>query len=214
MKKYKLARAKVTMSKFPEFANYKSSLEETHLQRGHIMLMQPTCHAEMAGEGIECCWGKAKHEFRRHTNTRSSEPEALLESVLTALSSKEHVNKFSKHGAKRPAPLPLWRTRHFARHCRRCMSQHKGPPGERHETPLDFFEHMKAVAEKGNNSFDSAEKSIKEAHSHRGALDSDWAFCTNSDPEGTVSVAWDTFLGRLEGWRAGLHAAVTDSSVP
>jgi hypothetical protein len=36
--------------------------------RGHILILSPKCHPELAGCGVEYSWGKAKMTFRRETN--------------------------------------------------------------------------------------------------------------------------------------------------
>ena len=43
-------------------------IEEVLLSRGHILIMSPKCHPEIAGCGIEYCWGISKLKFRRGIN--------------------------------------------------------------------------------------------------------------------------------------------------
>lgn len=48
---------------------------------GHILLMSPKGHPELAGKGIEYSWGKSKREFRQ---LNDCVPKHLHENVLKA----------------------------------------------------------------------------------------------------------------------------------
>lgn len=56
------------LSKLPDFAGERSALQHTVESRGHILLLSPKCHPEVAGVGIEYSWGMSKSKFRRETN--------------------------------------------------------------------------------------------------------------------------------------------------
>ena len=43
-------------------------LEQLIVDLGHVLQKSPKCHPELAGVGIEYCWGKAKYQYR-HINT-------------------------------------------------------------------------------------------------------------------------------------------------
>ena len=86
-----------------DFAHEKTALQELVESRGHILRMGVKGHPEMAGKGIECCWGKSKQKFRRDVNDRV---QAHLHANI--------VKCFSRSDAF----LPLARIRKFARKTR------------------------------------------------------------------------------------------------
>ena len=71
------------------------------LLRGHILIMSPKGHLELAGMGIEYSWGKAKREFRQRNDLQ---PKNLHVNICNALSTAD--------------VLPLDRVRRFARKTR------------------------------------------------------------------------------------------------
>ena len=52
----------------PDFKNELSALEHTVAKRGHILVLSPKFHPELAGVGIEYSWGMSKLKFRREIN--------------------------------------------------------------------------------------------------------------------------------------------------
>jgi hypothetical protein len=86
-----------------DFANEKTALQELVESRGHILRMGVKGHPEMAGRGIEYCWGKSKQKFRRDINDRV---QAHLHANM--------VKCFSRSDGF----LPLARVRKFARKTR------------------------------------------------------------------------------------------------
>lgn len=86
----------------PDFRDEKSALQHLVESRGHILLMSPKCHPEIAGVGIEYSWGKSKLEFRRNINDEIV--KNLRENMLKALSTDKI--------------LTLGRVRRFARRTR------------------------------------------------------------------------------------------------
>ena len=48
-----------------DFANEPSALQYMLAERGHLLVMTPKAHPELAGKGIEYSWGKAKRDFRQ-----------------------------------------------------------------------------------------------------------------------------------------------------
>lgn len=94
--------ANTVLGDCPDFREEKSALQHLVESRGHILIMSPKCHPELAGMGIEYSWGKAKLEFRRRTNDEN--PKKLEKNMLKALSTE--------------AILTLQRIRRFARRTR------------------------------------------------------------------------------------------------
>ena len=118
--------------------------------RGHILMMSPKGHPELAGMGIEYSWGKAKYEFRRLNNT---EPKDLHDNIIAAFGSLD----------------PL-RVNRFARKCReyhRASSMVHG-----------LFGNTEASAEQIKFAHATVEAMVKAAHTHRSAADKLWAFTT------------------------------------
>ena len=60
-----LAEMKVILGGHTDFLNEIGILEEIMVLRGHILLMSPKCHPEIAGCAIEYLWGYSKQRFRR-----------------------------------------------------------------------------------------------------------------------------------------------------
>ena len=97
-----------------DFAHEKTALQELVESRGHILRMGVEGHPEMAGKGIEYCWGKSKQKFRRDVNDRM---QAHLHANIVKCFSRSE--KF----------LPLSRCRKFARKCRAyCRAYRDGKP--------------------------------------------------------------------------------------
>lgn len=98
------------LSHCKDFANEVSRLEELVRSRGHILQMSPKGHCELAGNGIEYCWGKAKYFFRRSKRARTGDAfQSLIDDAL----SEEN--------------LPLNRVRKFARKARTYRGMYKDP---------------------------------------------------------------------------------------
>ena len=90
------------ISNLPDFKNEKSALQHTVEGRGHIPLLSPKFHPEVAGVGIEYSWGMSKLKFRREINDEV--PKHLHENIVTSMC--------------RETILTLGRVRRFARRCR------------------------------------------------------------------------------------------------
>ena len=121
----------------PDFRLETSELSNLWRERGHGFELGVKCHPEMAGCGIEYCWGKVcvfllvachllsahtyvlvyrvcthtqgKYEFRNFINTKTTQRERHTANVLTSLGDKEYEVRYTKR--KRPAPIPLFRAR-------------------------------------------------------------------------------------------------------
>ena len=90
------------ISNLPDFKNEKSALQHTVEGRGHILLLSPKFHPEVAGVGIEYSWGMSKLKFRREINDEV--PKHLHENIVAPMC--------------RETILTLGRVRRFARRCR------------------------------------------------------------------------------------------------
>ena len=64
MRRY-LVNAHLVLSSCPDFQNEIGALEDIVRSRGHILILSPKCHPELAGCGIEYVWGKSKLNYRR-----------------------------------------------------------------------------------------------------------------------------------------------------
>ena len=60
-------------------------LAEKLRARGHILLMSPKCHPELAGVGIENSWGKSAMLFRRHNDCVAANLHANVLNSLNSL---------------------------------------------------------------------------------------------------------------------------------
>ena len=122
----------------PDFKLETSELSNLWRARGHGFELGVKCHPEMAGCGIEYCWGKVrvfllafhccvgvfivrvlcvcvcvqgKYEFRNFINTKTTKRELHTANVLKALGDKPYEARYTKR--ERPAPLPLFRVRRY-----------------------------------------------------------------------------------------------------
>ena len=123
--------AKTVLAACEHFANEKRAIQELVESRGHILRFSPKYHPEVAGCGIEYCWGKAKQAYRAKINT--CQAKDLEENVRELLSAEV---------------LPLVRVRRFARRARDYIAGYKkisevGEDPER--TGLDRIEFMRKL---------------------------------------------------------------------
>lgn len=88
------------LSQCEDFRNEVTALQEILSRRGHILVMTPKGHCELAGEGIEYCWGKMKKHFRKHNRCNLKGFNQLI------------IDSMSR------AALPLRTARKFARRAR------------------------------------------------------------------------------------------------
>jgi len=71
------------------------------LSRGHLFQKSPKGHPELAGGGVEYCWGKSKIHFRRSKKDRKGKNlEALIRESVSASNLKlSTVRKFARKAA-------------------------------------------------------------------------------------------------------------------
>ncbi len=70
-----------------DFANEKSALSELVESRGHILLTSVKCHPEMAGAGVEYCWGFLKYTHRQNNDKQEAKAKggAVFKDKIEAL---------------------------------------------------------------------------------------------------------------------------------
>ena len=88
-----------------DFAGEQTVVEKLFCRYGHLVIASPRYHPELAGLGIEYCWGKAKWCFRRYVNDLVS--TNLEKNVLIALGSRA----YPMFGTGAGCPAPPCRTR-------------------------------------------------------------------------------------------------------
>ena len=86
----------------PDFKNEGTALQHIVESRGHILLLSPKCHPEVAGVGIEYSWGFSKQKFRRVYNDEV--PKHLHANIAKSMCTEKH--------------LTIGRVRRFARRTR------------------------------------------------------------------------------------------------
>ena len=64
-----LAQLKQKFLDCVDVRSQKSLLEKVVYDRGHVHILSPKYHPELAGVGIEYCWGQSKYRFRNTFNT-------------------------------------------------------------------------------------------------------------------------------------------------
>lgn len=58
------SQMQMILSRLPDFSNEKIGIRNLLQERGHILVVSPKCHPEIAGSGIEYSWGLADIHFR------------------------------------------------------------------------------------------------------------------------------------------------------
>ena len=93
-----MEKMKRVLSKCPDFEAETCSFEEEVAERGHIPILSPKGHPELAGVGIEYCWGKSKLYFRHNNSLKSgSFSERIKDSICTKnVLFLERVRKFAR----------------------------------------------------------------------------------------------------------------------
>ena len=78
-----------------DFKAEKTDLEKLFISRGHILVITPKCHPELAGQGIEYSWGAAKLHYRRHNDVV---PRNFHKNVLASLAilNRRHCFMFER----------------------------------------------------------------------------------------------------------------------
>lgn len=76
------------LESLPDFKNEKCALQNLIESRGHILIVSPKCHTELAGSGIEYAWGMAQTYFEKlgeknSKNIKEKVKEAISDKCLT-----------------------------------------------------------------------------------------------------------------------------------
>jgi hypothetical protein len=70
----------------PDFREEKNALAHLIERRGHFLLLSVKCHPEMAGCGVEYCWGISKETFRKNnqiSKLSTSDLQLRIEETLS-----------------------------------------------------------------------------------------------------------------------------------
>ncbi|CAM9392075.1 unnamed protein product [Hapterophycus canaliculatus] len=94
--------AEKVLQGLPDFKTEKTALQYIIESRGHILLLSPKCHPEVAGVGIKYSWGFSKQRFRRTYNDEV--PKHLHANIEKSMCREKH--------------LTIGRVRRFARRTR------------------------------------------------------------------------------------------------
>jgi hypothetical protein len=73
---------KSILSNLPDFQNQQIGMRTLLELRGHILIVSPKCHPELAGSGIEYCWGIAGINFGNILNKNSQNVRGHIARVL------------------------------------------------------------------------------------------------------------------------------------
>jgi hypothetical protein len=93
--------ARFVLANCADYLNEPSMVEGLIRERGHLVLISPKCHPELAGSGIEYCWGFAKRFFRKQnavSGATACTSANLIERALASLQEVKlaHVLAFSR----------------------------------------------------------------------------------------------------------------------
>ena len=122
-----------------DFRNEKGALQTLIEARGHILVMSPKGHCELAGQGIEYDWGKMKQNFRRKNKYKHFHG-LILDSMSRAT-------------------LPLSTSRKFARKARAYRRAYREDCDNEHAS----IEKMIKTFKVHRNALDFAKKFIRES---------------------------------------------------
>ena len=145
-----------------DFKNEVGALEQIVIERGHLLIMSPKGHPELAGVGIEYGWGHAKYLFRKN-NTMVVKEKAnvdLHRRVLDALGAVDLEN-----------------TRRFARRTR----SHRRAYCKKHSNDPNITKEEKDKAHA------AVERFVKKVKTHRCILEQDWSFVVKAAANGKVA---------------------------
>ena len=130
---------------------------------------------------IEYCWGKAKFQFRRYTNTESPNYDKLEASVRVAMGDKAYIGE---DGLQHKAPLPLTQVLRFATRARRYRNAYGC-----YRTKKEILDAAKQ--DDDNTTFGLIEAELKESKRHRCTMDRAFVFIVHdagSEGSGTGST--------------------------
>ena len=81
----------------PDFKNERSALAELLEKHGHIVLPGVCCHPELAGCGVEYCFGMSKRHYRRHNDlVTATMDDRVAASLGEDVIKYEHICKFER----------------------------------------------------------------------------------------------------------------------
>ena len=87
----------VALDMLPDFLAETSAFETSLNSCGHFGLLSPKGHPEMAGQGVEYCWGKAKQYYRRHNTMDNKTFKQRVKVCMDAtVLDMERVRKFAR----------------------------------------------------------------------------------------------------------------------
>ena len=100
----------VALGMLPDFLAETFAFEDALNSTGHFGLLSPKGHLEMAGQGVEFGWGKAKQYFRRHNtmDNKTFKKRVIACMDTSTVLTMERVRKFARrarayrHGYKEP----------------------------------------------------------------------------------------------------------------
>ena len=155
---------KVTLGGHTDFVNEIGILEEIMVLRGHILLMSPKCHPEIAGCAIEYLWGYSKQRFRRIYNDMRA--KNLHQNVLKSFN---------------PENLTLARCRTFARLTREYMRVYNEMAIQKALRPaMTEEEALEEAYRNGSPPYeckDAIDKQLKLTNNHRCILELEGDVC-------------------------------------
>jgi len=141
-----------------DFQEQMSQLESVLAARGHILLMSPKCHPEVAGCGVEYCFGRSKYVFRRRVNVGDQKVSGARDgTVMQQLKRNVALSLSSEY-------IDLARSRRFTRRARTYRRIYNGE-----------FDSAFAI-EHSKDGFARIEAAYKVAKSHRNIFDTHRAF--------------------------------------
>ena len=152
------------LSERPDFVNEKTALQSLGEELGVVVDRSPKFHAELAGEGIEYCWGFAKLRYRQIPYQKKRGRKNFIELVVKVTANNDEF--FNQR-----------RVESFARRARSymcayyCLSQQQQQVQE--STNEHSPQHQQAW-------FQDIERLMKSFKTHRSALDFDKAFLVGS----------------------------------
>ena len=135
-------------------------------------------HHYIFSSRIEYCWGKAKFQFRRYTNTESPNYDKLEASVRVAMGDRGYLGE---DGLQHKAPLPVSQVQRFATRARRYRNAYGV-----YRTKKDILDAAKN--DDDNTTFGLIESELKKAKRHRCTMDRAFVFIVRDEDDGRLGT--------------------------
>lgn len=183
-----VAALKAALDNCKDFKNELTALAKLLHDRGHILLMSPKAHPELAGVGIEYSWGFCKQYYRRHNKCISKDFRQNVTDSITG----SHVT--------------LARILRFARRSRAYLRAYRDIHAEEGSDGASVHSQTASAAK------DMVEKLVRKAKVHRCTADQDTGYIARGVETAVQAAAAAAVQAAAAGGAAAAAAAAERGS--